>query len=121
MFIRAIERTKSYNLETINLGGIIPTSLSAAAKVVKLAMGVPEHPIEHINSRPLEVKHAFPTYQKSVDLLGYCENVGWEEGVVRMANWAKTRGPQPWINNDAIELDSPLLPDPWREVIGQTK
>lgn len=72
--------------ETINLGGIKQFTINQANDILKSITGY--NKVVHMEQRH-EVKFAVPTYQKSIDLLGYSEPVSFEEGLRRMWEWAK--------------------------------
>ena len=117
-FIKVIEGVgvvpELTNME-INIGGVEPVTVNALASIVKREMGVDtSYPTEYHIDRPREVKHAFTTYEKSVDLLGYSERIGWIAGVAAMAQWARARGPVDWMNKEKLEIISDLVPIPWR-------
>lgn len=115
-FIRAIENCGEDGLRdtTINIGGQQAISINALARVIMHAMGaVADYPIEFYVDRPLEVKHAFTSYEKSQRLLQYAENTGWEQGVYAMAKWAIQQGPKDWVNNEPLEIITDKTPIPW--------
>ena len=118
-FIRAVEGVgvdSALTNVTINVGGRESIAVNTLALAVKRAMGVDEnYPVVYHVDRPREVKHAFSTYALSERLLGYEERVGWEAGVIEMAQWAKSIGPRDWVNTEEMEIVSDLLPVPWRE------
>jgi len=70
--------------------------------------------VKHLPDRPREVKYAFSTWEKSAELLGYDEPFGMREGIRKMAEWAKTLGPQPWTE-ETLELPSEKAPSIWME------
>lgn len=72
--------------ETINLGGIKQFTINQANDILKSITGYDK--VVHMEQRH-EVRFAVPTYQKSIDLLGYSEPVSFEEGLRRMWEWAK--------------------------------
>ena len=47
-----------------------------------------EGEIVHLEGRH-EVKHSIPTYQKSVDILGFKHKTNLKEGLTEMWKWAK--------------------------------
>ena len=71
--------------------------------------------IVHLEPRPLEVKEAWCSIDKSVKLLGYKETIGWREGVRRTVEWAKAKGPQRW-KVDVLPLKNSKTPRPWLEL-----
>jgi len=72
--------------EIINLGGIEEISIKDAANVVREVIGAGE--IVYLEPRH-EVKHSIPTYQKSIDILGFEYKTKMKEGLEQMWNWAK--------------------------------
>jgi hypothetical protein len=46
------------------------------------------------DARPGEVKHAFCTIKKSIDLLGYETQHSLKDGLTKMVAWARQVGPQ---------------------------
>ena len=73
--------------QIVNLGGTIPMSLNNAAKLLCKITGATD--IQYAEARH-EVKHAIPSYQKSIDLLEYNEKYDIEYGLREMYEWAKT-------------------------------
>lgn len=114
--LRVIEDADAHHGNVYNIGGIQDVDVLALAAAVCDAMGVSNHPVEHLPDRPCEVKHAFCTFDKSARMLGYSERVGWREGVSRMAEWAKKKGPQRWRNTDALEIVNDKVPRPWLDI-----
>ena len=74
--------------EIINLGGIHGCSINDAMEVMQDVIGVT--PIIRCEKR-YEVKHAVPSFQKSIDILGYKETTTLKEGLGEMWEWAKTQ------------------------------
>jgi len=72
--------------EIINLGGIEEISIKDAANIVREVIGAGD--IVHLEPRH-EVKHSVPTYQKSIDILGFEHKTNMKEGLERMWHWAK--------------------------------
>jgi hypothetical protein len=70
--------------EIINLGGMKETSLLEAAQLLANVTG--HCAMQRLEERH-EVKYAWSTYQKSVDLLDYKETVDLQEGLRRMCVW----------------------------------
>lgn len=104
----------STNSEIINIGGIEKITINKLAELVCDAMGVENYPKEYLPARPCEVKYAYCTYEKSVRLLGYKERIGYEEGIRRMAKWAKEMGLQEWVT-EKLEIYSSKAPAWWYE------
>ena len=80
--------------EIINLGGIEEISIIKAAEtlvdVLQKEEGIDDFkiPICHLEARH-EVKHSIPTFQKSIDLLGFEYKTDLKTGLTEMWNWAK--------------------------------
>ena len=72
--------------QIINLGGIEETSIKEASEILREVIG--EGEIVHLEGRH-EVKNSIPTYQKSIDLLGFEYKTSMKEGLTQMWEWAK--------------------------------
>ena len=72
--------------EIINLGGIEEYSINEACLMLKEIMGA--CCISYFESRH-EVKHSIPTFQKSIDILGFEHKTNLKEGLTEMWEWAK--------------------------------
>ena len=84
--------------EIINLGGIVPYTINEAINI--LSNIIDYHNIEYKEPRH-EVKWAVPTYQKSIDILGFKHKTNLDEGLLKMWNWAKQQPDKPiykWEN-----------------------
>jgi UDP-glucose 4-epimerase len=84
--------------EIINLGGITPYTINEAANI--LAEIANYDKIEHREPRH-EVKWAVPTYQKSIDMLGFRDTTTLKDGLTKMWGWAKNVKDRPrykWEN-----------------------
>ena len=101
--------------EIINIGGKQPHSINILRRGVCNAMDVDpdEYPTQHLPERPHEVKMAWCTSAKSEKLLGYDEKVGMAEGIKRMAEWAKQKGPQEW-SEEKLTLWNEKAPEIWK-------
>ena len=75
--------------EIINLGGIKEYSIKEACDVLCKVTGTDLKP-QHLEYRH-EVKYAWSTWEKSVDLLGFEHKVDLEEGLTKMWKWAQTQ------------------------------
>lgn len=74
--------------QIVNVGGINSTTIKEACDIVSKVTGYDN--IEYREKR-YEVKHAVPSYEKSIELLGYNEKTTLEEGVKKMWDWALTQ------------------------------
>ncbi|WP_422361178.1 NAD-dependent epimerase/dehydratase family protein [Reichenbachiella sp.] len=72
--------------EIINLGGIKERSILEASDILKEVIGSAE--IEFHEARH-EVKHSIPTWQKSVDILGFDHKTDLDQGLRNMWEWAQ--------------------------------
>ena len=61
-------------------------SIKDASSILREVIG--EGNIVHLEPRH-EVKHSIPTYQKSIDLLGFEYKTDMKEGLTQMWEWAK--------------------------------
>ena len=78
--------------QIINLGGINHVSIKEAAHTLAEVVGGNE--IIHLPPRH-EVKYAYPTWQKSVDLLGFEHKTNLYEGLSKMWQWALRQPERP--------------------------
>jgi UDP-glucose 4-epimerase len=100
--------------ETINVGAAKPYTIKELAEVVLKAMG---SDIKPLYAPPrYEVKHAFCTVDKSVKLLDYKTTVTLEEGITRMAEWAKEVGPRQSKIWKSLEIEK-NLPIFWKNLM----
>ena len=72
--------------QIINVGGIIEYSINDAANILLEVIGSGE--IVHLEGRH-EVKHSIPTWQKSIDILGFEHKTNLKEGLNEMWQWAQ--------------------------------
>ena len=77
--------------EIINLGGIEEITIKNASDVLLDVVGGGE--VIHLEKRH-EVHLAIPTYQKSIDILGFKHNTTLTEGLIEMWEWAKESNKQ---------------------------
>jgi UDP-glucose 4-epimerase len=77
----------------INVGSDQHVSIGKACSLLLGVMGSELKP-QHENARPGEVKHAYSTVNKSIDLLGYETTHGLADGLGKMVEWARQVGPQ---------------------------
>lgn len=105
--------------QIINIGGIEETTLIDIAETVAstaVSLGIVDEKPEiiHLPARH-EVKHAFSTYHKSVDLLDFEHKTDILEGVIKMWGWVKEqpkRRRKIWRDSD-FELKKDLY-DYWK-------
>ena len=88
--------------EIINLGGIEEISIKEAANVLQEVIG--EGKVVHLEPRH-EVKHAVPTYQKSIDILNFKYKTPLKEGLTQMWKWAQQQPMKDRFVWEEYELD----------------
>ena len=95
-----------------NIGANVPHSVNALAAAVARAMGVPEHPVEHLAER-LEVKIAYSDHTAAESVFGKSAETSLDEGLARMAAWVRQVGARttPFFENIEVERN---LPPSWR-------
>ncbi len=77
---------KEASKEIINLGNSRGYSINNAAEILCRITGY--NNVEHKESR-FEVKNAVPTFEKSVEILGFKDNTSFEDGLKDMWEWVK--------------------------------
>ena len=74
--------------EIVNVGGVVPYTINNAAKTLCNITGYDN--VKHVEKRH-EVKEAVPSFEKSMNLLGYNQTTSLEDGLKEMWGWAKTQ------------------------------
>ena len=72
--------------QIINLGGIKEISINEAAQTLQEVIG--DSKLTYLEARH-EVKHSIPTFQKSIDILGFEHKTDLKEGLIEMWKWAQ--------------------------------
>jgi UDP-glucose 4-epimerase len=98
--------------EVFNVGADQPYTVNELARAVCEAMGVPGHPINHLDARN-EVKHAYSDHSRAREVFGDPKATSLEDGLARMVGWAREHGPRPTQTFSAIEIERNLPPS-WR-------
>ena len=88
--------------QIINLGGIEEYSINHACEVLKDVVGGGE--IIYKEARH-EVKHSIPTYQKSIDILGFEYKTNLHDGLNEMWKWAQQQPTRDRFVWPSYELD----------------
>jgi UDP-glucose 4-epimerase len=110
----SIERPESYN-QIFNVGADKPYSVLELANTVARAMGV-EPRISLLDARS-EVQHAYSSHEKVKRYFGdLVRNVPLDQGVSRMAAWAKKTGIRQGQTFDAVEVKQNMPPS-WLALI----
>lgn len=89
--------------EIINLGGVEEWTINEACNVLRKVIGDGE--VVYKEGRH-EVKHSIPTWQKSIDILGFDHTINFEDGLRDMWEWAKTQPKRQQFVWDSYELDN---------------
>jgi UDP-glucose 4-epimerase len=109
---RSIEIPEAGN-QIFNIGADTPSSVNELAQVVANAMGVEAH-LQYHDARN-EVQHAFSSHEKIKQVFGQQPPVSLDEGVQRMADWAKRVGARESRTFGSIEIWRNLPPS-WAAV-----
>jgi UDP-glucose 4-epimerase len=104
----SIERRASYN-QIFNVGADKPYTVNELVNVVSKAMGATAQ-VKHLEARN-EVVHAYSAHDKVRKHFGdLIKNVSLEDGVARMAAWAKKAGVRQGKPFEGIEIPKNLPP-----------
>lgn len=108
--VESAYRTDCHN-QAFNVGSDTPRTVKELAAIVARAFGVEPR----IDAQParLEVQHAYSSHEKIKRMLGFDGRTTLEEGVARMAAWARAKGPRASTEFGAIEVERNLPPS-WR-------
>jgi len=110
-----VHRPECYN-QVFNIGADKSYSVLELATTVANAMGVAPR-VVHLEARK-EVVHAFSSHDKVRAVLGdLTGNVSLEEGVAKMAAWAKTVGARESGRFGKIEV-AKNMPASWKDFVG---
>lgn len=107
---RAVEVPEARN-EIFNVGADTPCTVNRLAEVVGSAFDR-EPEIRHLPARE-EVQHAYASHDKVRRVFGQSEGVSLEEGIARMAKWAREVGPRKAPEFEDVEVRK-NLPEVWR-------
>jgi UDP-glucose 4-epimerase len=105
----AVRNERAYN-HVFNIGADEVCSVKALAGMVARAMGV-ESQIQYLPARD-EVEHAYPSHEKIARIFGLAKTTALEEGLKRMAAWAKRVGARKSRDFEGIEIRK-NLPSAW--------
>ena len=95
----------SCSKQIINLGGTKHYSMNEANEIIREVMG--GGTLSYKEKR-YEVKNAYSSYQKSIDLLGYNDKTPLIDGLSTMWDWVKTQPNRVSKGFDHYELDKGL-------------
>jgi UDP-glucose 4-epimerase len=114
---RSIEVPQSAN-EVFNVGADTPHTVLDLAHAVARAFGVADPEIEFLPARE-EVVHAFSDHAKLHRTFGQEPTVSLEEGLHRMADWAREIGVREPVRFESVEVLRNLPPS-WAAGLTQT-
>jgi UDP-glucose 4-epimerase len=110
---RSVNVREAYN-EIINIGADKPYTVKQLAEVVACAFDV-EPQIEFLPPRN-EVQHAYASHEKAKRIFGQGAGVPLQEGVIRMAQWARKVGARESAPFSNIEVRKNMPPS-WERAI----
>jgi UDP-glucose 4-epimerase len=108
---RCVEIPEAYN-EVYNIGADTPYSVQCLAETVAQAFGISPD-IRYLPART-EVVNAYSDHTRAREVFGVTNTVSLEEGVARMAVWARQVGARVSKEFEAIEIER-NLPAGWRK------
>ncbi len=68
---------------------------------------------QYVPFRPLEVKNAWCTVEKAKSILGYRTSFTIKEGIEKMIEWARKKGPQSFHYLEDLEIKNEKTPSTW--------
>jgi UDP-glucose 4-epimerase len=95
--------------EVFNVGADEAYTINELAQRVATAMGKPGHATRHLPPRN-EVMHAFSDHSKAHSVFGAGAQTSLEEGLARMARWARSVRIRPLEGFTDIEVDKNMPP-----------
>lgn len=110
LLVNCVDNDRARNM-VFNVGSEEPRTVLDVAMAVAKAFEI-EPNIKHLPARN-EVVHAFSTSARCEDVFGKRKTIPLEEGVERMAKWAKQHGPRKTLPFTGIEVERNLPPS-WR-------
>ncbi|WP_447968829.1 NAD-dependent epimerase/dehydratase family protein [Nitrospira sp. M1] len=103
--------------QVFNVGAETPHTVNELAEIVAKAMKC-EKAISYLDARN-EVLHAFSSHNKLHDVFGDSPKVTLDDGVHRMAAWAKKVGAKRGKTFDGVEILK-NMPKSWREALSES-
>lgn len=104
--------------QVFNVGADEVVTVGELARLVSSAMGVSGHPLEYLPPRN-EVQVAYSDHAKARRVFGERSDVGLEDGLARMATWARQIGAQLPTSLGAVEVRQNLPPS-WLPYLSAT-
>ena len=108
--VRAVDIPEASG-QIFNVGSDEHVSVNELADLVMTAMGK-EVSVINVQARE-EVKHAYCSHERFQHVFGTTSQVALDEGLHRMATWAKAVGPRPATEFSDIEIRK-NLPEGWK-------
>jgi UDP-glucose 4-epimerase len=112
LIARSVDIREARN-SVFNVGADVPYTINQLAAVVSEAFSVPVA-VEYLAPRN-EVLHAYADHSRAKAILGAGPQVGLEEGIARMAAWARKTGARRGVRFEEIEIEK-NLPASWAEL-----
>jgi UDP-glucose 4-epimerase len=112
---RSVDVPEARN-QVFNVGADVPFTVNALAQIVAAAMELPLK-VTHLDPRN-EVQVAFSDHSKAERVFGAASKLPLEQGIEKMAKWAKTHGARESNVFDNIEVVKNLPPS-WLQAIGR--
>ena len=112
---RSIDVAEARN-QVFNVGADVPFTVNALARIVAAAMELPLK-VTHLDPRN-EVQVAFSDHSKAERVFGAASKLPLDQGIEKMAKWAKTHGARESNVFDNIEVVKNLPPS-WLQAIGR--
>jgi UDP-glucose 4-epimerase len=103
--------------EVFNIGADLSYTINQLAEEVARAMGQPGHPVEHLPARN-EVMIAYSDHSKAARVFGSRAQTSLEEGLRKMAAWARQVGVQRGKPFEGVEVTRNLPPS-WQALLAQ--
>ena len=101
--------------QVFNVGADVPCSVNELATQVATTLGVPGHPLVHLDARN-EVQFAFSDHSKAERVFGRRPQTSLEEGLRRMAVWAREVGIQSGRPFEGVEITR-NMPASWQRLL----
>ncbi|MCX5397191.1 NAD(P)-dependent oxidoreductase [Streptomyces sp. NBC_00102] len=108
-FLDAADNPRHWN-RVINVGSQQPCTVLEMAHAARVAMGVPDHPIRHLDTRD-EVHAAYTSSELARTLLGDWKDTPLADGLATTATWARTHGPVQPCSTLTLETDPDTQPE----------
>ena len=111
---RSIDIPGAYN-SLFNVGADTPYTVNYLSELVAKHMGA-KHDTIHLDARE-EVVNAFSSHKRVEEVFGYKPEFSLDEGISRMANWAKSVGARQSQPFEGIEIWK-NMPKSWKKALG---